>query len=340
MLWMRRWTVWIAATAIGGMIFWLIVDVFSLRMAEGGAAGTLFGKKVPVQTYLQAQQAVLHQAILTHGDRYREHLTDEELDSQAWDWLIFLTEAKREGIRVSDEEVVKELRHAPLFQTDGQFDPAAYQQILRYLQVPPRTFEEEFRQSIMIKRVIEQVAEGITVSDEDLKEGFHQREDSIRVSFLRIPSEELAREIFESARQEPDRLKKAPLRGTSLDKNLEEAAQQLDLKIVRTDYFKRSGKIPDSDLESSRFSPAFSLKPKEVTGPLPAPDNTWLVVQLEDHRPADEEDLVSMRETLEKELLAQKRFLATIEWYQDLFKRANLKKGPSSIVPRRSTKDD
>jgi hypothetical protein len=296
---------------------------------QGGAVGILFGRRVPIQTYLKAQQAVFHQAILIYGDRYRQQLTDEELDSQTWDWLTFLSEANRKGIRVPDEEVVKELRQLPLFQTEGRFDPAAYQQIIQYLGITRRTFEEEFRQSLMIKRMMEQVTEGITVSDEELREGFHQREDTIQVSFLRVPNEGLAREIFESARQEPDRLEKA--------------AKQLKRKVTRTDYFKRSGKIQGSDLEPTYFSPAFSLKPKEVTGPLPlpapagqkgqagAPDENWLVVRLEDRRPADEEELVPMRETLEKELLAQKRFRVTIDWYQDLFKRANLKK---NVDPR------
>ena len=321
MKWMRRSTVWISATAIGGFVLWLAGTAVSIRVAEGESAGTLFGAKIPFSAFSQARQAVLHQAILTYGDQYRERLTEEETDSQAWDWLTFLHEARAKRIQVSDEAVVRQLRNLPLFQIDGKFNPAAYEQIVRYLGVTARTFEEEFRQELTIKKLLDQITGGITVSDGELKEGFHQREDTIQVSFLRLPSEELAREIFEAARQD--------------GAQLEEAATQLDQKLIRTDYFKRSGKVPDTDLEGSRFSPAFSLEPKEVTGPLPAPEDTWLVLRLEDHRPADEENLASMTETLEKELLAQKRFKVTIDWYQDLFKRANLKKTAVNHKPHK-----
>ena len=107
MNWIRKHIYWIAGTVVGGMILWLITSAVTIQSVQGESAGTLFGRSVPAADYLKSVQAVTHQAILTHGDHFRQQVSPEEMESQTWERLTFVQEAKRKGIRVTDREVVQ-----------------------------------------------------------------------------------------------------------------------------------------------------------------------------------------------------------------------------------------
>ena len=317
MKWIRKKIGWIAAAAVGGFLLWLVGTVVSLRTTQGKEAGTLFGKKVPLSTYLHAMDAVTHQAILKHGDRYLQEVSHEEQEHAAWERLMLLTEARKRGIRVMDQEVTDKLMNSPLFQTSGRFDLKGYESFIHYtFHTTARAFEEEVREDLTISKLFEQITSKLTVSDEELHEGFRQREEAIRVSHLTLPHEGLAREIADAARQDP--------------RQLAVAAKQMNLKLTPSDFFRRDSSILEMGSAGLVFEPAFSLQVGEVTGPLRSPRG-WLVAQLQAKEPADERKFGELKESLEKELLAQKRMKAALTWYQDLLKRADLKK--SLLVP-------
>ena len=295
------------------MVLWLVGTAVSIQSLREDTAGILFGQKIPVQDYAQALNAVTRQAILTHGDKYRQQVSAEEMERQAWERLVLLAEARRKKIRASDREVVAELQRWPIFQRNGQFDPGTYQAIIQYsLGAPPRVFEEEIRQSILIWKLTE-AAVNIPVTDQELKETFQRREESIRVSYIALPQESAAREIADSIRKDPQ--------------GMERIAQQADLKVVTTDLFKQATQIPGLEVTGATFDAAFSLKIGEIAGPLESPKG-WLVARLEAKQPADEKLFPQMKEDVRRELISQKRLGAYVTWYADLFKRANLKKLP------------
>ena len=311
MKWIRRRVGWIAGAAIGGFLLWLVGTVVSLRVTQAEAAGLLFGRKVPLSTYHQALEAAGHWAVLTYGDKARKEVPEEELARQAWERLILLTEAKRLKVRVSDKEVVEEIRRQSLFQRDGQFDRAGYQVIIQYsLGTTPRIFEEEFREQMTIKKLLRQVIPDPVVTEEELHKHFLQRETPIRVSTLTLSSEPLAREIAQAARQRPDQLS--------------HAARQLGLKVISSDFFKADALLPDIGRAGIIFEPLFTMEPGQVTGPLISPKG-WIVAKLEAKQPPDEKKFGELKDGLRKELTARKRMESTFAWYQNLLKRANLK---------------
>ena len=313
MRWLRKRIAWIAGTAVGGLLIWLVGSVVSIQATQSEAAGILFGKKVPIQNYLKAREAVTHQAILTHGDRFRQEVSEESLDRQAWERLVLLAEARRRGIRVSDEQVVKDLQKWPLFQKESRFDQPSYEMILRYsLGTTPRTFEEEFRELLIIDKLFTQAVAEPILTEPELRETFERREGAIRVSALIVPSEPLAREIAEASRISPDQLQRT--------------AGQLDAAIIVPGFFRREDTVPEFDLSGSALETAFFLSPGEVAGrPIQSPKG-WLVVRLEERRPPDEEKFHQTKEELDRQARSSKKLMTYMEWYQDLQSRANLKK--------------
>lgn len=177
MNWIRKRLYWIAGILVGGMVLWLITSAVTLQSIQGETAGTLFGRPVPAADYLKSLQAVTHQQILAHGDRFRKEVSLDELEGQAWERLIFLQEAKRKGIRAADREVVREIRELPLFRDgDGRFDERGYHVVMQYtLGTTPRVFEEEMRENLLIQKMIRQVVGAPTATEEEIKARFEEK---------------------------------------------------------------------------------------------------------------------------------------------------------------------
>ncbi len=199
MRWVRKYVGWIAGAAVGGFLLWVVATAVTIQGVSAQNAGTLFGRRVTLEEFRRALDAVTHQAVLVYGDRYRQQAPPNELIQQAWERLILLKEADRKRIRVKDAEVVEELARLPLFQTEGGgFDTRGYEAVVRYtLGTSPRLFEEETRENLRIRKLIESSVGEPSLTEEEVREGFRRQEEQIRVSYLLLPAdhEPLAREL-------------------------------------------------------------------------------------------------------------------------------------------------
>lgn len=131
--------------------------------------------KISVQEYLASYQAVQRQAGWMYGDRLNEMRSRINFKGEAWDRILLLDYAKKEKVRVLDEEVVDWIRKQGGFQKDGKFNDEFYQMYVeRGLRTTPRQFEEEVRQMLAIGKVQKKVQESVDLSDERLKELYKQ----------------------------------------------------------------------------------------------------------------------------------------------------------------------
>ena len=183
-------------TIIISFVLWGVGSALSARQGGSVYAGTLYGRPVTVQALRAALEASRHRAILTYGERAMEFLPPSELQRQAWDWLLFLTAARRARIRVSDRDVIEELGRWPLFQQDGRFDPRAYQLIVRYsLGTTPRAFEEEVRGQLAITKLLNRAAGAVQVTDEELESAYRLEAEAVRLAYLLVEPERYAAQV-------------------------------------------------------------------------------------------------------------------------------------------------
>ncbi len=311
--WIRKRAAWIAGAAAAGMILWLISSAVSLQSTRPGTAGLIFGRPVTVEDFMMAAKAVTHHAILRYGERYRSQLKPEMLETQAWERLTLLAEAKKERIKVSNQEVIEEIGRYPIFQAEsGQFDQAAYQAIMRYsLGTTARVFEEETRDSLKIRKLIQKAVGESTVSDLELKTSYRNQERAIRISFFTVPEEAQAQEAFKILSENPDQL--------------DQVAKELDQKVVASDLFKRTSVIEELGVAGGTLQPLFGLEPGTVAAPIQSKEE-WIVARLEEKVEASEEGFEPAKDALRENLLNQKKIRAYLAWYQDLIKRADLRK--------------
>ncbi|MHC1698560.1 MAG: SurA N-terminal domain-containing protein [Geobacteraceae bacterium] len=93
-------------------------------------------------------------------------------------------EAKRMGIKVSDDELVDAIAKMPYFQKDGAFDKNLYDQVLKMNHVTTTNFENSVRQDIAIAKAGKSVADKVTLSEQDLLEYFKKTNDKVELQYV------------------------------------------------------------------------------------------------------------------------------------------------------------
>ena len=153
-------------------------------LAQGGDEEITVGQFRTV--YLQQLQSYQTQS---GGEITSEILqsmgVDRQLLQQMIDEYAALAEAQRLGFTVSDAEVRERIVSLPAFQQNGRFvGEEAYLQLLRVQQPPtsPAQFEDNVRRSLTLERLQAAVTDWITISDNDLRQEYVNRNEQVRVS--------------------------------------------------------------------------------------------------------------------------------------------------------------
>jgi len=148
--------------------------------------GKVFGKSISIQEYVNNYKAIRNQYLIQLGE---DELTKLEkylnLETQTWDRIILLAEAKRKKIRVSNREVIDSIKQYPFFQSGGRFDPALYREIITYVfRTNPRQFEEETRDNLIIAKLYYQVTHQIRLSDEEIKNAYEKINEQVSLDYI------------------------------------------------------------------------------------------------------------------------------------------------------------
>ncbi|MGQ0703214.1 MAG: SurA N-terminal domain-containing protein [Gemmatimonadales bacterium] len=215
----------VLVTAIAFFI-WLVVDLSGLSGGGGGglltrtSVGKVNGTAIDIRAFQNAVQEATQQYQRRTGGSLglaEQAAISDQVWEQAIQEIIFRAEYKRYGIRATDEEVTAAIRNspppefmtdpeiAPLFQTDGQFDPAKYQAWLTssqgQLYVP--VLEERYREQIMRGKLFRRIVADVMVSDPALWDRYRDEKETVKVGVLTIdPAFALAAETISVTPQE------------------------------------------------------------------------------------------------------------------------------------------
>lgn len=202
---MRRNTktiLWITVIAFVGLIFLAWGADFQFGSTAStmapGSIGLVNGQAVPGRLYdqmvIQGRENYKAQA-----GREPDERTDASLRSQAWTELVqdllLRQEVQKRGITVSDAELREvimnqpppEVMSNPQLQTNGQFDLAKYQALLRNPNVDTRAIEMQYRMELPVQKLRLLVAGSVGVSELELWNNFEMQNEKIRVNYLMLP---------------------------------------------------------------------------------------------------------------------------------------------------------
>jgi len=159
--------------------------------------GTIDNDKISFDEFMKNLTNMRIQILLNNLDdpkKAEETFKDKNLiANSAWARIMMHREARRNKVKVSNEELVAYIRSLPLFNRGGAFDDRIYQHLLRYnLGVEPRVFEETMRQNLEIQKMEEIVTKEVTVTDEDLLKEYRKANEKYKIAYIMAAASDYA----------------------------------------------------------------------------------------------------------------------------------------------------
>ena len=162
------------------LVIWLIVLAFvawgagTISVSKELASpyiGSVNGEKISHKEFLMTLRyyELLSRARTAESEKTEsEPLPYDQLRSLTWQTIAISREAKRLGVRVSDEEVRNQVER--LFSAGGQFNEAFYQNwIEKNFRGRAREFEEATRKHITVQKTHQKILEGIPESERETR---------------------------------------------------------------------------------------------------------------------------------------------------------------------------
>ncbi len=303
-------------------------------------SGKVFGKTVRIQEFAENYKAIKRQYLLQFGrDQLGKLEKYLDLESQTWDRIILLAEAKKRRVRVTDKEVIGYITQTAAFQRNGKFDPVLYQETAKYfLGAKPREFEEEIRNNLTIAKLYQQSTQQITIAQEEVKQAHTRENEQISLDYICALSKDYLEkisladdELLQYYNQNSARFKQ-PLSynieylalgnqdkqtinkvSASLkqDSGFEEIAQTLGLPISETGLFSHNEPIPKIGWSTEILRVLPKLNPDDKPWPLAIPsgeDSVYFVRLKEekiDYIPAFEKVKPEVNQLLLNEKVSQ-----------------------------------
>jgi peptidyl-prolyl cis-trans isomerase D len=118
------------------------------------------------------------------------------LESQAWERLILLEEAKRRKLNIGDQEVVNTIRNTPYFQKKSVFDNKTYVDVLHYVfRLKPRVFEEQMRQNLILAELYKQVTADVKADENEVRQEWIKANEELSIYYIASLFSEFAKKI-------------------------------------------------------------------------------------------------------------------------------------------------
>jgi peptidyl-prolyl cis-trans isomerase D len=164
-------------------MMWVIVGLVTVTFLFFGIRpSTTSGSVATVDGYVISPED-LNRVYRNLYDSYRQVMKDQFNESFAKmikaqalreliDNRLLIEEAKRIGLRVTDEELKAYILRIPAFNVDGRFDKRSYDFYLSRVNATPATFESSQRDYLLREKLEQIVKDGITVTDAELSAAY------------------------------------------------------------------------------------------------------------------------------------------------------------------------
>lgn len=143
---------------------------FGKGNADDNAIASVDQAHISNEEYQRAYQNASNFYREVFQDKYddkelRKRVIEELVERELW-----LKEAGRMKLAVSDEELRKSVTSLPGFQKDGKFDPEIYRRILTLERSSPETFERKHREELLIEKAKVLVKDAVALTPAEIEE--------------------------------------------------------------------------------------------------------------------------------------------------------------------------
>jgi len=189
--WLRKYAPWILAGVLLLLLpgFILLFSPTASVKQQRSQLPTIGGKPVNLTEFQNARNTVVTTIIMSRGRQpARTAEFEDEINIGAIQRLVMLRKAKELGIRVNDDDVVRQIRSISLLQNEQkQFDPNNYQRYIIYLNnlgVSESQFEEAIREQLMLSRLRMLVTSGVKVTPTALQLAYTPLHEQTTIDYV------------------------------------------------------------------------------------------------------------------------------------------------------------
>ena len=192
------WLIKVACFAI--VIVFIFWGGYSYTEKKANRVAVVNGSYIGLREYQSMYSNLVEQMRLQFGRQFSSELVETlNLKGQALDRLInrrlILAEAGMLKFDVSREELQNAIVSYPAFQTNDQFDPLRYQQILRSNRLTPQDFEANQREDLLINKVEQFITRGAKVLESEMLSFFHHTRDRVNLAYVQIDPQDFKNQV-------------------------------------------------------------------------------------------------------------------------------------------------
>ena len=183
---------WMIKAALGAVvvvfIFWGIWAPREGRQRELLKIGDHIITVVEAKNYYQNMRD-RYQSV--YGERFTEEMAKklnlkERAVKDLVNRVLLLQEARRLGLKVTDEETEASIHSNAAFQKDGVFDKATYVRALQRARLATKDFEANQKETLLINKLQGLILTSVKVSDQEVLEAYRQGFEKINLDMISL----------------------------------------------------------------------------------------------------------------------------------------------------------
>ena len=194
------------------IVFGLIIIVFVFW-----GVGSFKGDKATILATVDEQPVLIKDYEKAYQENMRlvknknPNVTDKELQDGGFRWQVFQNmvttrlleeQAKKLGMTVSADELRAEIAKIPAFQNESkQFDPKRYENLLKANGVNPGEFETDFRQQLLLEKLVAFVGLPAVVAESEARSIFDFMREQAVINYIPFAAAEFAKGVSISDEQ-------------------------------------------------------------------------------------------------------------------------------------------
>ena len=173
---MRRGAIenpWFYRIIMGGLAVAFMISMgwwgFS-GSGESNAVAQVDQAPISLDEYHRAYQNLSNVYREIFQDKYDDKLVRKQAIDQLVERKLWLKEAQRMNLTVSDAELRDSIVKLPGFQRDGKFDPEIYRRVLAFEHFTPEAFERQQREQLLIVKANALVKDAVALTPMEAEE--------------------------------------------------------------------------------------------------------------------------------------------------------------------------
>jgi hypothetical protein len=191
--WLRKYAPWILAGVLLLLLpgFILLFSPTASVKQQRSELPTIKGKPVNQAEFQNARNIVVTSFILNRGRQpTRTAAFEDEINIGAVQRLVILRKAKELGVRIRDDDVVRQIRSLSILQNEQkQFDPNNYQRYMIYLNnlgVSESQFEETIREQVTLSRLRMLITSGARITPTALQLSYTPLHEQTTIEYVEL----------------------------------------------------------------------------------------------------------------------------------------------------------